>query len=168
MRFDQVSLATLQRTNRQIEGRCFECDAVLHVDLPTVIAAHGKAATLAKVGYTILCPVCEAAGLFLRERRTLSRPRESHPASYYGGDMLDKTQTGQPRGGETDRYRNSPLRISAAAARFAFRNSPTDEVTHLMVEFQPLQSPKAVRPIETAGLIRTGWTSAQGSKWRSL
>ena len=67
MRFDQVSLATLQRTHRKIEGRCFECDAFLRVDLRAVIAAHGKAATLAKVGYTILCPVCEAAGLYLRE-----------------------------------------------------------------------------------------------------
>jgi hypothetical protein len=67
MRFDQVSLVTLHRSKRQIEGRCFECDAVLHVDLRAVIVAHGKTATLDKVGYTILCPVCEAAGLFLRE-----------------------------------------------------------------------------------------------------
>jgi hypothetical protein len=67
MRFDQVSLAMLQGTHRKIEGRCFECDAILRVDLPAVIAAHGEAATLEKVGYTILCPVCEAAGLFLRE-----------------------------------------------------------------------------------------------------
>ena len=67
MRFDQVSLETLQRNNRHIEGHCIECDAVLHVDLGSVVAAHGKSATLASVGYTILCPVCEAAGLFLRE-----------------------------------------------------------------------------------------------------
>ncbi len=79
MRFDQVSLATLQRTHRKIEGRCFECDAILRVDLPTAIAAHGKAATLAKVGYTVLCPVCEAAGLFLRERLNLGElPLESY------------------------------------------------------------------------------------------
>jgi hypothetical protein len=37
------------------------------VELGSVITAHGESATLAKVGYTILCPVCEAAGLFLRE-----------------------------------------------------------------------------------------------------
>ena len=49
MRFDQVSLARLQHTQRQIEGRCFECDAVLHVELESVIAAHGETATLAKV-----------------------------------------------------------------------------------------------------------------------
>ena len=67
MRFDQVSLVTLHRSKRQIEGRCFECDAVLRVDLRAVMAAHGNTATLAKVGYTILCPVCEAAGLYLRE-----------------------------------------------------------------------------------------------------
>lgn len=67
MRFDQATLAMLHRTKRHVEGRCFECDAVLQVDLRAVIAAHGKTATLEKVGYTILCPVCEAAGLFLRE-----------------------------------------------------------------------------------------------------
>ena len=93
MRFDQVSLATLQRTQRQIEGRCFECDAVLRVDLRAVIAAHGKTATLAKVGYTILCPVCEAAGLFLRD---LPKPRgelpfeEQRAASHFGGPRLSE------------------------------------------------------------------------------
>ena len=61
----------LQRTKRHIEGRCFECDAVLQVDLPEVIAAHGKTATLGKVGYTILCPVCEAAGLLLEKIGTI-------------------------------------------------------------------------------------------------
>lgn len=71
MRFDQVPLAMLRRSKRHVEGRCFECDAVLQVDLRAVIAAHGKTATLDKVGYTILCPVCEAAGLYLRETPNL-------------------------------------------------------------------------------------------------
>ncbi|MCX7347164.1 MAG: hypothetical protein NTU78_15775 [Alphaproteobacteria bacterium] len=79
MRFDQASLAMLQRTKRYVEGRCFECDAVLHVDLGSVIAAHGESATLAKVGYTILCPVCEAAGLYLRESPDLGElPQKSY------------------------------------------------------------------------------------------
>ena len=71
----------LRRRKRHIEGRCFECDAVLHVDLRAVIAAHGKDATLGKVGYTILCPVCEAAGLFLRESPDLyqSPPKSAIP-----------------------------------------------------------------------------------------
>jgi hypothetical protein len=81
MQFEQVSLVMLRRSKRQIEGRCFECDAVLQVDLRAVIAAHGKTATLEKVGYTILCPVCEAAGLFLRESPDLcqSPPNSAIP-----------------------------------------------------------------------------------------
>ena len=71
MQFDQVSLAILQRTQRHVEGHCIECDAVLRVDLGSVVAAHGESATLEKVGYTILCPLCEAAGLFLRETPNL-------------------------------------------------------------------------------------------------
>lgn len=89
MRFDQISLAMLQRTKRHVEGRCFECDAVLQVDLRAVIAAHGKTATLEKVGYTILCPVCEAAGLFLRESTGLCElPNQStipHPTMVVAG-----------------------------------------------------------------------------------
>jgi hypothetical protein len=89
MRLGEVALTMLQRTKRRVEGRCFECDAVLHVDLGAVIAAHGKTATLDKVGYTILCPVCEAAGLFLRESSDLfQRPLKSsvpHPTMVAGG-----------------------------------------------------------------------------------
>lgn len=73
MRFDQVSSATLQPTKRQIEGRCFECDAVLHVDLRAGIAAHDKTSTLAKVGYTILCPVCESIDRSVPQACTLDR-----------------------------------------------------------------------------------------------
>lgn len=64
----------LQRTGRRVGGHCIECDAVLHVGLQAVVAAHGETATLEKSGYTILCPVCEAAGLFLRESRDHSHP----------------------------------------------------------------------------------------------
>lgn len=89
MRFGVLPLAMLHRTKRHVEGHCFECDAVLHVDLRPVIAAHGKAATLDKVGYTILCPVCEAAGLFLRESPDLNqRPLKSsapQPTMVVGG-----------------------------------------------------------------------------------
>ena len=102
MRFDQVSLATLQRTQRHVDGRCFECDAVLRVDLRAVIAAHGKTATLDKVGYTVLCPVCEAAGLFLREHQaSVKCPRRLTCRIQRWWCMLEETQTGQPRGGET-------------------------------------------------------------------
>jgi hypothetical protein len=81
MQFDQVSLAILQRTQRHVEGHCIECDAVLRVDLGSVVAAHGESATLEKVGYTILCPVCEAAGLYLRESPDLyqSPPKSAIP-----------------------------------------------------------------------------------------
>ena len=78
MQFDQVSLAILQRNQRHVEGHCLDYDAVLRVDLGSVVAAHGESATLEKVGYTILCPVCEAAGLYLRESPDLG---ERHPKS---------------------------------------------------------------------------------------
>ena len=67
-------MAILQGAQRQVEGHCVECDAVLLVDLGAVIAAHGETTTLKEVGYTILCPVCEAAGLFLRELPKLGEP----------------------------------------------------------------------------------------------
>jgi hypothetical protein len=66
--FHDVPLATLQHTHRTIQSRCIECGAVLPVDMGAVIGDHGGTATLAKVGYSILCPVCEAAGLLLTER----------------------------------------------------------------------------------------------------
>ena len=85
----------LQRTKRHIEGRCFECDAVLQVDLREVIAAHGKTATLGKVGYTILCPVCEAAGLLLRETR--DHPDLLHKSGVPHPTMVVRDRSSQDR-----------------------------------------------------------------------
>ena len=82
--FDQIALMQLHNTHRTIESRCIECGAVLLVDMGSVIAVHGESATLSRIGYTILCPVCEAAGLLLKEVPVFAglsvSPREN-PAS---------------------------------------------------------------------------------------
>ena len=92
MRFDRVPLEMLQRTRRRVEGHCVECDAVLHIDLGAVIAAHGKTATLEKVGYTILCPVSRGSWTvpegIAEPRRAAAE--EHRGSSHFGGTSSNK------------------------------------------------------------------------------
>ena len=65
--FEQLRLATVRRTGRRAEWYCFECGAKLPIDLGAAVKLLGSGVTLADAGYLLPCPVCEAAGLLLRE-----------------------------------------------------------------------------------------------------
>jgi hypothetical protein len=82
--FEHLRLDTLRRTGRQAECYCFECGAKLPVDLGAAVKFLGPGATLAAAGYRLPCPVCEAAGLLLREM----------PRADYGSAMVPKPSHG--------------------------------------------------------------------------